>query len=201
MFISEKYRLIFLEVPRTGSVSITDALTRIDPQSPTVKIRQEKGAMDGFHNFDLTGDLENYPIIVATHRNPYARLWSFWKHRNKWGNPEIFKSVSWPRYVEWVCDPSTVPEITGAMLDIPISEMFDCERVSYWLKFESLMTSWQQFAADCNLPLPSLNWLNASIRLGNYHTAYNSGLAAMVAGRFAADFKRFNYDVDSWKGL
>jgi hypothetical protein len=201
MFISETYKLIFLEVPRTASISITEALTRMDPGSPTVKRRQEKGAMDGYHSFDLPDDTSSFPIIFATHRNPYDRVWSFWKHRHKWGNPEIFRSIPWPSYVRWVCDPLTVSEITGAMLDVPISEMFDCTRVSYWLRFESLRTSWQQFAADCNLPLPPLDWLNASIRLEDFRKAYNTGLAVMVAERFAADFKRFDYDVDSWKGL
>ncbi|MFC1849778.1 sulfotransferase family 2 domain-containing protein [candidate division CSSED10-310 bacterium] len=201
MFISEKYKLIFLEVPRTASISITEALTRIDPESATVKRRQEKGAMDGYHSFDLPDEVGKFPLIFATHRNPYSRLWSFWKHRHKWGNPEIFKSVSWPRYVEWACDPTAVPEISGAMLDMPISEMFDCDRVSYWLKFESLRTSWIKLSTDYDLPLPALGWLNASIRLGNFQEAYNAELASMVAKRFAADFERFNYEVGSWTGL
>jgi hypothetical protein len=155
--------------------------------------------MDGYHRFDLPDKVEKFRIILASHRNPYDRLLSFWKHRHKWGNPEIFKSISWPRYVEWACDPSAAPEITGAMPDVPISEMFDCDRVSHWLKFESLRTSWAKFSKDCELPLPKLGWLNASIRIGNFQKAYDTALASMVAERFAADFVRFNYDTGSWK--
>ena len=199
MFISEKYKFIFIEIPRTASRSITEALTQLDPESPTVKRRQKKGAMDGYHSFALPDELEKFPIIFATHRNPYSRLRSFWKHRHKWGNPEMFKSVSWSRYVEWACNPTAVPEITGAMPDVPISEMFDCDRVNYWLRFESLRTSWLQFSTDCDLPLPALGWLNASVRLGNFQKAYNAELASMVAERFAADFRRFDYDVGSWQ--
>jgi hypothetical protein len=201
MFISKKYKLIFLEVPRTASISITEALARLDPESPTVKRRQEKGDMNGYHNFDLPDEVEKHSIIFATHRNPYDRLWSFWKQRHRRGNPEIFKSVSWPRYVEWACDPSAAPEITGAMLDLPISEMFDCDRITYWLKFESLRSSWIKFVTDCDLPLSKLRWLNASVRLGHFRKAFNARLASMVTDRFAADFERFNYDVDSWKCL
>jgi hypothetical protein len=201
MFISEKYKLIFLEVPRTASNSISEALTRIDPYSPTVKRRREIDAMDGYHDFGLPDEVEKHYVIFATHRNPYDRLWSFWKHRHRWGNPEIFKSVSWPRYVEWACDPSAAPEITGAMLELPISEMFDCDRVTYWLKFESLRTSFIKIASDCDLPLPKLPWLNASVRLGNFQKAFDARLASMVADRFIVDFERFNYDVDSWKCL
>ena len=201
MFISENYRLIFLEVPRTASISITEALTRLDPESPTAIKRLGKNPMAGYHEFNLPDEFDSYPIIFATHRNPYSRLWSFWKHRHKWGNPEIFKSIPWPRYVKWACDPGSAPEIKGAMLDVPISEMFDCDRVSHWLRFESLRNSWDKFSADCNLPLPKLDWLNASIRLGNFQSAFDAELASMVADRFAADFRRFNYDVDSWRGL
>jgi Sulfotransferase family len=199
MFISEKYKFIFLEVPRTASISITEALSRMDPESPTVKRRQKKGSLDGYHSFDMPADLAKYPIIVATHRNPYDRLWSFWKHRHRSGNPEIFKSVSWPRYVKWACDPSTMPEITNVLLDVPISEMLGCEIVSYWLRFESLRTSWKQLSIERSLPLPELSWLNASVRLGHFHDAYDAHLASMVSKRFAADFDRFHYEVDSWK--
>jgi hypothetical protein len=143
--------------------------------------------------------VEKFPIIFAAHRNPNDRLWSFWKHRHKYGNPVIFKSVSWPRYVEWACDPSATPEISGAKLDLPISEMFDCERVSHWLKFEFLKKSWIQLSTDCDLPLPTLGRLNASTWLGHFQQAYDADLASMVAERFAADFERFNYEADSWK--
>ncbi len=85
------------------------------------------------------------------------------------------------------------------MLDLPISEMFDCDRVTYWLKHESLRTSWIKLSTDYDLPLPALVWLNASVRVGHFHKAYDAALASMVAERFAADFERFNYDTGSWE--
>ena len=199
MFLSEKYKLAFYEVPRTGSNSITAALTEFDPESPTVIKRLETNVMADYHGYRIPDDFKKPFISLASHRNPYERLWSFWKHRNKNGNPPIFKETSWPRYVQWACDPSSVPEIKKAMFDKPISEMFNCDEIDYWLCFESLEKSWREFGENHGFNLPELKVVRASRKMGHVHEAYNKELASMVASRFEADFIRFGYDFDSWK--
>lgn len=199
MFISDHYKMVFLEVPRTGSRSITMALTQMDPDSPTAKIRNETGALIYYHSCHIPDHVDDSYIIVASHRNPYERIWSHWKFRRQYGNPDIFKSISWQRYVSWACNPDSVPEITNALIEMPINEMMDCDRVTHWLNFEGLETSWQQLIEDTALPLPDLDWINRSPVMDQYPQAYDSDLANMIAERFAGDFTRFNYDVDSWR--
>jgi hypothetical protein len=198
MFISDNYKLVFLEVPRTGSRSITNALTRLDPDSPTVQLRNITGALDHYHSCHIPDRVDDSYVIVAAHRNPYDRLWSHWKFRHQWGNPEIFKSISWQRYVSWACNPDSAPEISGALLELPITEMLDCELITHWLDFEQLATSWRQLVEDTGLPLPELDWINRSVTMGASREAYDRELASMVAERFAADFIRFQYNTESW---
>lgn len=199
MFVSDKFNLVFYEVPRTGSNSVTKALEQLDPEAPTVVKRASTNPLLDYHYFAVP-EKEGKPyLIFACHRNPYHRLWSFWKHRHYRGDPAVFRATSWPRYVKWVCDPSSVPEIKGVMLDIPISEMFDCDQVTFWLRFDSLVDSWHEFGQFSQIDLPAIGAENASPYMGEFRQSYNQKTAAMVAERFAQDFARFGYDVDSWK--
>lgn len=129
MFISDHYKLVFLEIPRTGSRSITKALTRLDPDSHTVRIRNKAGMLVDYHSCHIPDRVDDSYVIIAAHRNPYERLWSHWKFRHQWGDPVIFKSTSWQRYVSWACNPNSVPEIQNALLETPITEMLDCAPV------------------------------------------------------------------------
>ncbi len=198
MFISDNYNFVFFEVPRTGSNSVSAALAQFDPDSETVLKRTQINVTADYHDFILPTQPQDPYIVFAAHRNPYARLWSFWKHRHRNGNPAVFRTTSWPRYVEWVCDPDSVPEIQNAMLDIPISEMFDCDRIDYWIRFESLIESWKNFGQEYGFDLPKLEIKQSSPDMGTMQNAYDQEMAAKVANRFAADFERFNYDTDSW---
>jgi len=199
MFISNRYELIFFEVPRTGSNSITQLLNRIDPDSPSLEERRRRGGGWSYHYVtELAGEFPHYRFVAA-HRNPYARLWSFWKHRRHGGNPEIFRSLSWKRYIDWVCNPEHVPEVEGAMPDIPITEMLDVQRVTHWLDFHRLDESWQRLAGETGMPKTPLPRVNASPDHGDMYHAFDEPLAMRIAERFAADFEHFGYDTASWQ--
>ena len=199
MFLSHTYEFIFFEVPRTGSNSATRALNQLDPDSPTALARKSQGSGWSFHH--LTDAAKDYPHyrMLAAHRNPYDRIWSFWKQRKRGGNPEVFRSISWPRYIDWVYDPDSVPEITGAMLDIPIAEMLNLDSVDLWLDFHHLKESWVSACKALELPIIPLDTVNTSPDHGEMHMAYNLSMAERIAERFAADFAYFGYSVDSWK--
>ena len=201
MFISEKHKFIFLEVPRTGSRSISDALAWLDPECSTATNRKNQGQHVDYHNFSAAALAEPGYRVIATHRNPYDRLWSFWKHRHKTGNPEIFKMISWPTYVDWVCQPEVVPELQGALRDIPISEMFDTQRVDFWLDFVRLDQGWLALSEFLGLGLPSLPNLNASAPQNGGFFAYTDSMARRVGKRFDKDFELFGYSRDSWKAV
>ena len=198
MFISHRYRLVFLEIQRTGSNSITHVLTQLDPDSPTVESRKQNWAI-GYHDLRVP-DLaraENYSIIGA-HRNPYSRLWSHWKHRHKIGNPAVFKTVSWQEYVDWTIEPATVARIQDAMLERSVCEMTKHCGVSHWLRFENLTEDWHKLSVMLNLPLLELPHVNASPTTADWGSAYDELSAARVYQRFKDDFDTFSYAEDSW---
>lgn len=199
MFISHQYRLVFLEVPRTASRSVSEALARLDPDAPTSRARRQNGAAVDYHRFQVDAVYLDDYCVVAAHRNPYHRLWSHWKHRRNHGNPEIFKTIAWPRYVEWACNPSAVPGIQGANHEMPIAEMFDCRSIDFWLSYEELERSWRELAMQYGLPLPELGSINRSETKYSFNDAYDGELAKLVETRFAADFELFGYSRDSWK--
>ncbi|MEM7360459.1 MAG: sulfotransferase family 2 domain-containing protein [Pseudomonadota bacterium] len=196
MFVSDTYRLIYFEIPRTGSRSISKALAVLDPSSTTAIQRQQDKAAD-YHRFSVPEQAINYPII-ATHRNPYDRLWSFWKYRNQYGNPDIFKQTSWPDYLAWAVDPASQPDLGEAMTDIPISEMVNTDLVTHWLRFTNLADDWMALCEESNLPPHELPHVNHSRAAGSFQSAYNQRCASAVYQRFKADFERFGYREDSW---
>lgn len=199
MFVSHKYKLVFLEIPRTGSRSVTRALTELDPASPTVIKRETDGSLMDYHLLDCPELALSDYLVVAAHRNPFDRLWSHWKYRHRFGNPEIFKSVAWSRYIDWACDPQSVPEISGAMPEKPISELVDIERVDFWLYFEELEESWHEFTKYSSLPLPKLIQINASPQNASFQSVYTEPMAEKIVDRFSKDFVCFGYDVNSWQ--
>ncbi|MFT6958603.1 MAG: hypothetical protein ACJAYC_003623 [Halieaceae bacterium] len=200
MFVSHKYKLIYYEVPRTGSHSITRALTELDPESPTVAERKLNGSGAGYHHITDQQLLANPEYcFIAAHRNPFDRLWSIWKHRKRGGNPEIFKTTSWARYTEWACDPSVATEFAGAWVDAPILEFVDKDRVDYWLDFHRLESSWARLSEKIAIPLIPLKSLNASPDHGSMQNAYSESAGERVAQRFAKDFDYFGYNPRSWQ--
>jgi len=201
VFISDQYRLLFLEVPRTGSRSITQALTQLDPESPTVIVRRKCGILIDYHNCHIPQRVDETYIVVAAHRNPFERLWSHWKYRRQWGYPDVFKTISWPRYVTWACLPGAVPEIQNALPELPITEMLDTSRVTHWLDFRQLDRDWRQIEQETGIPLPPLDWINPSRQEYKIHQAYDAELSAMVVERFAKDFSHFDYDRNSWREI
>lgn len=199
MFLSEKYKLIYYEVPRTGSNSITRALSSLDPESPTLEERKKHGGGWGYHYLREEALHNSQYRLIAAHRNPFDRLWSFWKHRKLNGNPKVFTAISWARYIDWVCDPASAPELAGTLPDVPISEMLDYSRVDFWLDFHNLKESWERLSRYVDIPLEPLAKVNASPDHGQMHIAYTEPMAQRIAERFAEDFKNFGYSPNSWK--
>lgn len=198
MFISHRYEFIFLEVPRTGTHSVSNLLYEIDPESPTAEQRLAGDPYFAYHDFRIPRELHGYTII-AGHRNPYSRLWSYWKYRNRTGNPEMFKSVSWHEYVRWACNPEDVPRITGAIEDKPVTELLEGTRVDVWLRFDHLREDWRAVCARLGLPHTELEHINPSQKRGGFRSAYDAWLAGKVHKRFRADFETFGYSPDSWR--
>ena len=199
MFLSTTYKLLFFEVPRTGTFSVTEALVKLDPYAPTQRDRLKRGPLYQFHTFRIPEEVDDSYIIVATHRNPYSRVWSHWKYRRKNGNPSIFKQIDWPTYARWACAREIDETITGAMKEFPITDMPNTSRVNFWLSYEDLENSWAALGDQLGILLPRLPHLNRSSQDNIWANDFNHDIAEMLADQYAGDFERFGYEPDSWK--
>lgn len=194
MFVSHKYKLLFFEVPRTGSRAITQALTQLDPHSPTAIVRAVKKNLFNYHVYDqkLVDKHSDYALI-AVHRNPYHRIRSHYKYRKQYGNPDELKDFSFTDYINWVCDGELPYKIGPAMIDRPITELIDCEQVDHFLDFERLNQDWNALGHSLKVNLPDLPRINYSATQYDFECTYSKELAHKVATRFASDFAFFAY--------
>jgi glycosyltransferase involved in cell wall biosynthesis len=199
MFLSTTYKLLFLEVPRTGSHSVTEALVKLDPFAPTQMDRVAKGPMHQYHMFQIPEAVDDSYTIVATHRNPYSRIWSHWKYRHERGNPKIFTRIDWPSYARWACSLPISEKITGAINETPITRMPNTDKVDFWLRYENLAESWQALGDQMGICLPRLRHINQSTRSNSWSTDFNEQTAKMLADYYTEDFAAFDYAKDSWK--
>lgn len=199
MFVSHTHKLFFYEVPRTGSRSITQALTKLDPRSPTAVIRAVKRNLYHYHVFDqaLIDRHPNYAVI-AVHRNPFERIHSHYKYRKQYGNPDELKRFSFEEYVRWVCEAELPFEIGPAMLDKPICELLPYASVDHWLAYDQLNADWQLVRETLQIDLPELPHINQSNSGINANSVYTPKLASMIVNRFAEDFSQFSYATNSW---
>lgn len=196
MFISHTHKLIFFEVPRTGSRSISQALTQLDPRSPTAVVRSLKRNLYHYHVFDqnLADQHPDYAIIAA-HRNPYERIRSHYKYRKQRGNPDELKRFSFTNYIDWVCLGKPPFDIGAAMIDRPITELLPCDRVDHFLRFDQLEEDWQVLSEKLQVSLPQLERINYSSADFDEQCVYTQNLASKVALRFASDFEYFDYPL------
>jgi len=200
LFISHTYKILFFEVPRTASRSITNALTRLDPKSPTVIIRSiKRNSLHGLHAYK-SSIVEKHPEykLIATHRNPFDRLLSHYNYRLVNGNPDVLKSFTFAEYVNWVCSLKPNNIVPHALIDIPITEMLPYDEVDFWVQFNRLDDDWLALSRYLGVTLPGLQLLNASNVPEGTQSVYTKELANKVKSRFESDFIKFNYNPESW---
>ncbi len=196
MFVSHTHKLLFFEVPRTGSRSITQALTALDPYSPTAVVRAVKKNLYHYHVFD-PAILLRHPdyALVAVHRNPYDRLRSHFKYRKEHGNPDELKKFTFEQYLQWVCFDELPFTIGAAMIDRPITELIPYSDVDHWLAYERLNDDWLVLANTLNIELPLLTSINSSKSEYDSESVYTHEMASWVQARFRDDFEQFGYAI------
>ena len=199
MNVSHRWKLLFFEVPRTGSRSITAALNTLDPEGPINQLRNDDGAAE-YHVYRADW-VEAHPdyLLFATHCNPYARLYSHYCIRKQWYARDALKALNFDDYVAWTTAPERSPLTQEFNVDRPITELLPHRAVHVWLRFAHLDEDWQQLRALTNAPLPHLQSSNESQKTSS--APYSETTASAVYERFAQDFEVFGYDKDSWQAL
>jgi hypothetical protein len=200
MFVSHTYKLLFYEVPRTGSRSVSKTLAELDPGAPTAFVRKKRSDSFDYHRYDRERVLKHPDYcFFAAHRNPYDRIRSHYKYRKRWGNPDSLKSLSFDEYLAWACDGTFDERVLMASQDAPICELLDTHLVNYWLRFDHLEDDWITLGNNLGVNLPKLARINSSGSSLDSESLWTEARAEKLFKRFEADFDYFGYSADSWQ--
>jgi len=197
--ILDRYRLIFVHVPKTGGTSIGAALKQYGPSTHRYPqlIRHAKA-----HELrSAIGPQKwNQYTSLAVVRNPWdwaVSCYHWWtqradRHSTLQTKASDIKAMgSFQAFVE------------SQFFETHINE-FPAQDYSAWLlsdnqsicttilRFETLNDDWEQFIAKHNYPFASLPQLNRTIRK-DYRTYYTAKTIDIVSRKFQDSIQRFNY--------
>lgn len=217
MFISHKYKVIFVHIQRTGGSSIYRAFEESDPDiqhklpfDPEKKrlkhpfTRDIKAVMDK----SLFQDYTKFCVV----RNPFDRMvswYSMFKHNTlekiTFDHPEletlgdaiestIAKNVS--TFEDFIKLPKDDPDGFFVRFHTPqktfITDHADKIMVDKILHFENLTEEFNKFADDVGFD-GQLPHINSSIRERHYREYYTDEMKQEMLNRFKEDFDYFGY--------
>lgn len=200
MLISERYRVIFVHVQKTGGMSIEGWLRLQDSAARFHKHRHLLARMGA----PEINDWDSY-FSFGFVRNPWDRLVSWWAMIQE--NPTAYPDLPFWQYVrkrgptfedfilhctDTIQDSGTIKSAALPQLDY-LSAASGQQIVQYIGRFETLVESVREVQLRANLPGAPLAHLNATRHPKQYRDYYTAQTRQLVAERFAIDIERFGY--------
>jgi hypothetical protein len=180
--ISDQYKCIFVEVPKTGSTSIRSIVG--EPQKPHLNIWQIASLVpaEKFASYFKFGFV----------RNPWDRAVSLYERRE---GLRLKSRMSFEDFVDWMKFASSTcmhPVPHRYQLDWFVSPHGDV-LADFIGRYENIATDWEQIAARLAISqkLPRLN-VNPE-RQRDYTSYYSPRTRQVIADRFAVDVEYFGY--------
>jgi len=181
--VSDQYRCIFIEVPKTGSTSIRSIVG--NPLKPHQNIWQVFNSV----NSDTFRAYFKFGFV----RNPWDRAVSLYERKE---GLQLKSRMNFEQFVEWMQLASCTcihPVPHRYQLDWFLSPHGDL-LLDFIGRYERLDADWAMVAARLgigNTPLPRLN-VNAE-RARDYTAYYTPRTRQIIAERFAIDVEYFGY--------
>ena len=193
MIVSEKLKLLFIEVPRTGTTSMAEALLALPG---AIRLSTRKTA----HHTEVPVKEWREFFTFATVRNPYAREYSVYQLRRQYKTPQRWwhkgtvsaaKGKSFKQYIRWL------QRGKGLEFDTPMAVFLRPVRIDKLLRFEELPGAFEDldFAREFSLELPKLN----TVIDDDWRGHYDKSTAEAVWEYAHEDFETFDYDRNSWR--
>ncbi|MBC7619493.1 MAG: hypothetical protein H7293_11005 [Candidatus Saccharibacteria bacterium] len=184
--ISEQYRCIFVEVPKTGSTSVRSIVG--EPLRPHLNIWQIAQGMvpEQFEQFYKFGFV----------RNPWDRAVALYERRE---GMQLKSKLSFEEFIDWMKFASSTclhPVPHRYQLDWFVNPHGDIivNRIG---RFENLANDWAEIASRIGAR-PDLPMLNFNTNRKRHYSEYFSKRSRLiVATRFAVDIEYFGYEFDS----
>ena len=180
--ISDQFKCIFVEVPKTGSTSIRSIIG--EPPKPHLNIWQIFNSTSA----EKFGSYFKFGFV----RNPWDRAVSLYERKE---GLKLKSRMSFEQFIEWMRFASCTclhPVPHRYQLDWFVSPHGDVI-VDFIGRFETLQADWQRIAArlGTQAQLPRLN-VNPE-RPRDYASYYSERTRRIVAERFAVDVEYFGY--------
>jgi hypothetical protein len=180
--ISDKFKCIFVEVPKTGSTSIRSIIG--NPPKPHLNIWQIANQMER-HKF-----LSYYKFGFV--RNPWDRAVSLYERKEGLqlkGKMTFEEFVAWMKYSSATCIHPVPHRYQLDWFVDPHGNVI----VDFIGKFENLDSDWAAISKrlGINAKLPNHN---ANPREKHYTEYYSEASRKLIAERFAVDIEYFGYE-------
>lgn len=181
--ISDQYKCIFVEVPKTGSTSIRSIVGH--PPKPHVNIWQIA------HEIDRERFTSYFKFGFV--RNPWDRAVSLYERRE---GLQLRDQMSFEKFVEWL-------KFSSATCIYPLPHRYQMDWfvdphgnivVDYIGKFETLLHDWAKISSKLGIDreLPHKNRRPGQKK--HYAEYYSKETERMIYERFAVDIEFFGYE-------
>lgn len=183
--VSDQYKCIFIQVPKTGSTSIRHLLGQ--PPKPHLNACQieQNIAAEKFENYFKFGFV----------RNPWDRAVSLYERKE---GLQLKNKMSFDEFVEWLKFSSATclhPLPHRYQLDWFLNQNGDVI-VDFIGRFEQLQKDWGFVSKRIGLS-HQLPHLNKNCQRSHYSRYFNKKTRQIIADRFAVDIEYFGYEFES----
>lgn len=184
--IDPSRRLLFTHVARTGGTSVETALIgkdwwQVDPDSKHISASQARA----LYGEDVWCGFTKFSIV----RNPWDRVVSMWATGWWWDERTHLQGRQPPSLSEFVA--TLAPHPHERYQSLHYDEILEDEQ-DFVLRFESLQRDFSAMLATLGLPDVALPHVEGREH-AHYRSYYDAESVALVAQRFAADIRRYEY--------
>jgi len=191
-------RVIQIRIPKTASTSIeTGLLTLRDKKR--IKMNRHGHAKTTAIINEYYRKLPENPIIVASVRNPFGRLFSAYNYiiqcKQDKKNSSLKYIFDYPSFRDFCMDIHRIYE-RNQFFHPACRWLFNGEKRLYTdlIRFESLDHDWKKFLRKHSFPM-----INLPSRKKTHHKpwtkSYDPEMKKIVAKLYEEDFRRLNYNV------
>ena len=197
--ISEKYKFLFIHIPKTAGNSIQCNISKYSED----EIIRGAPFQDGIERFGVMGrrGLGKHSTLAdyysALGRDYFNGFYKFSSIRNPWDRAISFyfsphRSVtSWDRGSFLSC----LPEIPSMFSYLSVDSNYRAEsksEIEFLIRYENLESDFRSCCAQIGIPFEGLPIRNKS-KKGSYRDYYDPELINIVGELFAVDIKNFGY--------
>jgi hypothetical protein len=183
----------FIHIPKTGGVSIQDALElqQYRYRRKLVRGTRYQGLVTFGHEILSKLVRKGYVAIdgwflFAFVRNPYDRAVSLWAHQRR-------EQITELGFYDWCKAFKTLGWLTYS----PQARWLDGIEVNFLGRFENLHADFARLCDALHVHRRALPHYNASLHR-DWRSYYDHETAAMVRRQYARDWERFGYDPDDY---